>query len=105
MMVVSLQQPQEGLTLLAILDLPKRRSETWLAALVLTRHNPVQIAILDLLVVLILCKVEVAAGQVPVQEPDLLRFAHSLQMHLTVAHDPVPQPCALNNAQHATAIR
>ena len=52
-----------------------------MTALVLTRHYPIQIPILNLLIVLVLCKVEVAAGQMPVQESNLLCFADSLHMH------------------------
>ena len=51
------------------------------AALPLTWHNPVQVPILNLLIVLILCKVELTGRQMPVQESNLLCFVSSLQIH------------------------
>ena len=71
----------EGMKLFGCTEFGLARSIPQLTALALTRHNPVQIPILNLLVVLVLRKVELAAGQMPVQESNLLRFADSLHTH------------------------
>ena len=51
---------------------------------VLTWHNPIQVPVLDLLIMLILCQVEVTAGQMPVEEAHVSGLAHSLQDSTTV---------------------